>query len=199
MEKQTTELEYLEQIANIKWEKGYKCKTCKGKEYYNIKKNFARRCKACGYEETPIKNTMFENSKLSLQTQFAIFFKMQERMDDFIADKYYQHDCSSDDYFEGYEMRLTNKRLAEKFKINENSIALLFEKTAFWLKPLYKSLSISGVEEEFLKGAKDKKSRKIYECVYYFLMYCGEKTYMFPTVEQMIIMAVKKKVYYDWD
>ena len=167
MEKRTTELEYLEQIAELKWEKGYKCAKCKHKEYYNIKKNFARRCKSCGYEESAIKNTMFENSKIPVITTFSLLFLMQETLEGFFLAKFNAKSLDTfslgrtniykiDERFEGENIRDSLSSLAGYFEVAENSISLLFQRIHDRIKK-NKSKFIPSLLE-WNSGLKDKKS-----------------------------------------
>ena len=67
-------------LFKYKWPEGFVCPKCGNKTYY---KNRSRRhttleCRSCGHQETPIKGTAFENSKLPLVKIFLACFFLAE-------------------------------------------------------------------------------------------------------------------------
>lgn len=202
MEALTTEQKYLKQIAEIKWQKGFKCRKCKHKEYYNIKKNFGRRCKNCTHEESAIMNTMFENSKLSITSTFQILNGMQENLVEYLElKKKYFATHPNFNWFEDSvpheNIRKSPESLSKKYEVAENSILFLFQRISDWMKKKNKE---GYVEVEWDEGLKDKKSIKAYEALHNFLIYEDEQTPYpsIPTEKMMLEMAVLNKPYFDW-
>ena len=59
-------------LANLKWRNGYHCLRCPSINYVKGKKGLNRRCKGCGYEESPTANTLFHNLKFDLSISFGM-------------------------------------------------------------------------------------------------------------------------------
>ncbi|TKT83818.1 transposase, partial [Dyadobacter frigoris] len=53
-----------EYLANLKWEKGYKCPKCGHEKYCSGINKFDRQCTSCNYLESPTAGTLFHKSKL---------------------------------------------------------------------------------------------------------------------------------------
>lgn len=64
-----------EYLANIKWNKGYKCIKCEHTRS-QIRKNFSRTCNKCSHTETVPSNTLFHKVKFGLRKAFFICFEM---------------------------------------------------------------------------------------------------------------------------
>src|SRR5215210_9476660 len=69
----------LKYFADIKWEKGFKCRKCGSAKYIKGSKPYNRRCLACKQDESPTACTMFDKVKFSLLTAFNIIFKIVTR------------------------------------------------------------------------------------------------------------------------
>lgn len=174
------ELGYWDVIAEIKWKQGFVCTEpkCKSSEYYLIKNNYARRCKKCGYEETPIMNTAFEDSKIPVFKKMSILFTMQNNI--------YQT-------VRGFEQawRIPIAKLAKINSVNENSVTLFFKKVYTFIYEYDKKQILnsfidnpkhawlpdyspsSDFEYTFTKGLKTEQQMQIYSCLFDLLM---EKT-----------------------
>ncbi|WP_236969301.1 IS1595 family transposase [Membranihabitans marinus] len=64
----------LKYLFDKKWENGYQCHRCKRKKYCHGRKEYDRRCTACGYVESPTANTLFHKVKFSLLKAFYIVY-----------------------------------------------------------------------------------------------------------------------------
>jgi len=71
-----TEEECLKHIAELKWEKGYKCRFCGNGKYIKGSRPYNRRCLKCKKDESPTAGTMFDKVKFSLLIAFHIVFKI---------------------------------------------------------------------------------------------------------------------------
>lgn len=60
----------LEFIATTKWSNGFCCIKCKHTLYGKGRTKFYRRCKKCGYDESPTANTIFHKCKMGLLKAF---------------------------------------------------------------------------------------------------------------------------------
>lgn len=63
-----------------KWPNGYICPKCGNKTYYkdHCRRHSMLECQTCGHQESPIKGTAFENSKLPLVKLFLACFFLAE-------------------------------------------------------------------------------------------------------------------------
>lgn len=64
----------LKFIADLKWKSGYKCIKCSYKKFYLIAPDFSRKCKGCGYKETPTVNTLLDHVKFPLNKALYIVY-----------------------------------------------------------------------------------------------------------------------------
>lgn len=63
-------------LADLKWQGGYRCVKC-GNEHYSVGGlRYSRRCSKCGYDESPMYNTIFENNKIPLNKAFYLLYLM---------------------------------------------------------------------------------------------------------------------------
>jgi transposase-like protein len=62
-------------LAEIKWEKGYKCRKC-GHTKFQERKNHSRTCNHCSDTESPMANTLFHKVKFGLRKAFFMCFEM---------------------------------------------------------------------------------------------------------------------------
>ena len=67
-------------LLRHKWPEGYICPKCGNKTYYKVRcrRHPMLECKVCGHQESPIKGTAFENSKLPLVKLFLACFFIAE-------------------------------------------------------------------------------------------------------------------------
>lgn len=63
-------------LYDLKWKEGYSCKKCKSKSSVQGKTIYNRRCSKCGYEESPLANTLFHNIKFELYKAFGMIYEI---------------------------------------------------------------------------------------------------------------------------
>ena len=73
-EKFATDEDCYKYLAEIKWEKGYKCAKCSNNKYYNGKLPSSRTCSKCKYSESATAHSLFHKMKFSIRKAFYIVF-----------------------------------------------------------------------------------------------------------------------------
>jgi hypothetical protein len=68
---------YRDQLAKIKWSKGYRCIKCNSPKSYSVEVNSGKRCTKCGYSESATANTPFHKIKFSLHVAFQIMYHLE--------------------------------------------------------------------------------------------------------------------------
>jgi len=63
-------------LADMKWKDGYACKKCGNLEFRKGNKHLERRCKSCGYNESPLAGTLFHSMKIPLSTAFEMVYRI---------------------------------------------------------------------------------------------------------------------------
>lgn len=63
-------------LAEIKWTKGFKCIKCANATYHQGRAPYSRRCTKCGYEESVLFNTIFQNSRIPINKAFYLVYLM---------------------------------------------------------------------------------------------------------------------------
>jgi transposase-like protein len=71
-----TEEQCREYLSEQKWKAGFKCKKCEHTDFVKGRMHLDRRCKKCGYNESPTSGTLFHSTKLSLVLLFEILFRV---------------------------------------------------------------------------------------------------------------------------
>jgi len=66
-------------LASRKWQAGYSCFKCNHTEYCKGNLPYFRRCKGCGYDESPTANTLFHKLKFDLTKAFHIVFRVSAK------------------------------------------------------------------------------------------------------------------------
>lgn len=61
-------------IAELKWAKGYTCRKCDNNHWLAGQTIHSRRCTKCGYDESVIANTLFQNSKIPINKALYMLF-----------------------------------------------------------------------------------------------------------------------------
>jgi hypothetical protein len=61
-------------LAEMKWNKGYTCFKCENEKFSPGRVEHSRRCTKCGFDESPIGNTIFSGIKFSIVKAFYIVF-----------------------------------------------------------------------------------------------------------------------------
>ncbi len=64
----------LEYLANLKWDKGYHCRKCSNAQFLSGQTPFSKRCTKCGYDESVIAYTIFQNTRIPLNKALYMFF-----------------------------------------------------------------------------------------------------------------------------
>lgn len=63
-------------LAEIKWQKGFSCIKCENSTYNTGRAPYSRRCTKCGYEESVLFNTIFQNSRIPINKAFYLVYLM---------------------------------------------------------------------------------------------------------------------------
>ena len=64
----------LKYLSELKWGKGFKCRKCENEQWRKGNNSYHRRCKGCGYDESPTAHTMFHKCKLGIRKAFEGLF-----------------------------------------------------------------------------------------------------------------------------
>ncbi|PTS92324.1 chromosome partitioning protein ParA [Pedobacter sp. HMWF019] len=61
-------------LSELKWSKGYACRKCSNEQYLTGYLPYSRRCTKCGYDESVIAYTLFQNSRIPINKAFYMLF-----------------------------------------------------------------------------------------------------------------------------
>jgi hypothetical protein len=61
-------------LADIKWANGFQCIKCGNATYHDGRAPYSRRCTKCGYEESVLFNTIFQNSRIPINKAFYLVY-----------------------------------------------------------------------------------------------------------------------------
>jgi hypothetical protein len=61
-------------LSELKWAKGYSCRKCANQQYLSGYLPYSRRCTKCGYDESVIANTIFQNGRIPINKAFYMLF-----------------------------------------------------------------------------------------------------------------------------
>lgn len=61
-------------LSELKWTGGYACRKCANKLYLAGSLPYSRRCTKCGYDESVIASTIFQNSRIPINKAFYMLF-----------------------------------------------------------------------------------------------------------------------------
>jgi len=61
-------------LSDLKWAEGYSCRKCSNAHYLAGFLPFSRRCTKCGYDESVIAHTIFQNSRIPINKAFYMLF-----------------------------------------------------------------------------------------------------------------------------
>jgi len=64
----------LKYISDLKWAKGYKCRKCENTQFLSGQTHSSKRCTRCGYDESVILYTIFQNSRIPINKALYMFF-----------------------------------------------------------------------------------------------------------------------------
>jgi len=121
-------------LYDLKWKNGFSCTKCDSNKSVQGKALYNRRCSQCGYEESPLSNTLFHNIKFDLYKAFGMVYEM-----------------------------MTNKkgsnsmRLGELYEVSQNTAWVFRRKIQSYLKSSKKN-PLTGVVhvDEFEIGTPEK-------------------------------------------
>lgn len=82
------EYKVLELISGVKWEDGFKCRSCGHDNYCEGKTPFSRRCTRCKKEESATSHTIFHNIKFPVNKAFYIAWNVCREKRDLSAGSY---------------------------------------------------------------------------------------------------------------
>lgn len=71
-----TELNCINYLTAQKWQTGYACRKCKHTAYKKGEVAVDRRCKKCGYNESPTAHTIFHSIKIPLVIAFEMVYRI---------------------------------------------------------------------------------------------------------------------------
>lgn len=71
-----SEEQCMEYLQHQKWQSGYQCRKCGGTASKKGDRVFDKRCKKCGYNESPLAHTIFHGLKFSLATAFEMVYRI---------------------------------------------------------------------------------------------------------------------------
>lgn len=66
----------LEYIAALKWENGYRCRSCDNDNFCQGKSHASRRCTRCKKDESAISHTLFHNCKFPINKALYIAYSL---------------------------------------------------------------------------------------------------------------------------
>jgi hypothetical protein len=61
-------------LSELKWANGYQCRKCANAHFLSGFLPYSRRCTKCGYDESVIANTIFQNSRIPINKAFYMLF-----------------------------------------------------------------------------------------------------------------------------
>ncbi|SHF79298.1 7TM diverse intracellular signaling domain-containing protein [Pedobacter caeni] len=61
-------------LSELKWANGYQCRKCANVHHLSGFLPYSRRCTKCGYDESVIANTIFQNSRIPINKAFYMLF-----------------------------------------------------------------------------------------------------------------------------
>eukprot|EP01133_Synstelium_polycarpum_P002766 gene2766-3186_t len=61
-------------LSELKWSKGYACRKCANTAYLSGYLPYSRRCTKCGYDESVIAYTIFQNSRIPINKAFYMLY-----------------------------------------------------------------------------------------------------------------------------
>lgn len=207
-------------INSLKTQRKFKCKRCDCKSErlpFEGHKFLSRVCRKCGYEESPIVNTMFEGSHIPPSQYFKILFAIRKHVIKFFKQKYKLDSIEEfswrDDYrfFKKRSTMQARKSIAElsnELGIAENTVSLVLKRIYKWMpKKERDRIDIQYVFPEYFKRLKSLDEMLFYLAIFNFIFYSYkfydeddkilEVLYKIVPDAMMLEMAVKKKSYYN--
>ncbi|MCO5269796.1 MAG: IS1595 family transposase [Brumimicrobium sp.] len=124
-------------LTTKKWGDSYVCTRCGKNDYVKGKKQFNRRCSNCGYEESPIANTLFHNIKFDIYKAFGMVYEMMTN-----------------------KKGASSMRLGELFEISQNTAWLFRCKIQSYLKSSGEHLLTGLVHVDEFEVGTPKKGKQ---------------------------------------
>lgn len=126
-------------LSELKWTNGYTCKRCSNSQYLAGFLPFSRRCTKCGYDESVIANTIFQNSRIPINKAFYMLFLVYSTKGKISSHKLSQLLLIRQSTCWAYNSKM-QKLLEEKNKELKNAgeggwSKLIFESASFAEKP----------------------------------------------------------------
>ncbi|WP_316838638.1 7TM diverse intracellular signaling domain-containing protein [Pedobacter gandavensis] len=126
-------------LSELKWIDGYGCKKCQNTQYLAGFLPFSRRCTKCGYDESVIAHTIFQNSRIPINKAFYMLFLVYSTKGKISSHKLSQLLLIRQSTCWAYNSKM-QKLLEERSKELKNAgeagwSKLIFESTSFAEKP----------------------------------------------------------------
>lgn len=61
-------------IADVKWNNGYRCRSCGYRKFYLVDDHLSRKCRSCKHKESPMAYTLLENVKFDIAKALYIVY-----------------------------------------------------------------------------------------------------------------------------
>lgn len=65
---------WMQFLSDVKWQKGFTCRKCRGTTYSASRSAYGRRCTKCGYEESVTAYTLLQNTRLPLSKALYMIY-----------------------------------------------------------------------------------------------------------------------------
>lgn len=130
-------------LSELKWTNGYQCKKCANTQYLSGFLPFSRRCTKCGYDESVIAHTIFQNSRIPINKAFYMLFLVYSTKGKISSHKLAQLLLIRQSTCWAYNSKM-QKLLEERNKELKNAgeggwSKLIFESPSFAEKPIEKT------------------------------------------------------------
>lgn len=130
----TNDDDCLKYLANIKWNRGFKCKKCSHSNYCKGNGKYTRQCTRCNYNESPTCDTLFHKTKFSMLKAFYIVYNVSTN-----------------------KKGITSTELSRKLGLRQKTCWLFKQKVMRAMRSSGKHLMVGKVEvDETVVGGKKK-------------------------------------------
>jgi hypothetical protein len=165
MQKSQSDLKILKLIADIKWQKGFKCRKCSHKEAYINKVNYSRKCTKCDSIESATVNTAFAGLRLSLSLVIKLFIALQENYIEWFTYVQENPDEFYRDKIRHFPPRLSFKSVSKKLEVRPEAAWYFIKRITEWLPRKYWKESYGGSHWSHFK----QKENKMYDALFNLL------------------------------
>ncbi len=168
-----TDLLWLNRIARIKWQDGYKCQKCGNEKFFEGKTPYSRKCtlSKCKHEESATANTPFHGLRISI-TQAAEIL-------DYLIEVYREYHAyiNSNEYLRDEKqkniririrettVRASSERIAMALKMHQRTVYLFLVR---FMQDLPDDYLGSYVSDQWFRGV-DEKNRQKYTNLYHLI------------------------------